>query len=453
MVFSQYGKDLCRHYIAEMSTAIKVESLSKKYILSHEPPERYTALRDVIARKAKGMAKAFILPFMGKTWTNGNNAKREDLWALRDVSFEIEQGETVGIIGRNGAGKSTLLKILSRITEPTEGRVTLKGRVASLLEVGTGFHPELTGRENIFLNGSILGMTKTEIKAKFDEIVDFAEIERFLDTPVKRYSSGMYVRLAFAVAAHLEPEILLVDEVLAVGDAQFQKKCLGKMGEVSDEGRTVLFVSHNMAAMQHLCKRCCVLDHGTVRFDGTTQNAIREYLAPEDGRSVSKVLGIYELSDRENRYLPNTLIIKRVRLLNSEDQQVDTFQMGQQITVIVDVDGMSLYRDAVIGAMFRSLEDQTIAGISTAMTCIGVERPRQNQEQAILRIPHIPFTVGSYFVAISVARPSSGRIDYVDRAARFNVTEADVYGTGFRVSSDFGFIYLNGDWEIRGCDK
>lgn len=239
-------------------TVIRVENLGKKYIIGHQQQrERYTALRDVLANSAKGLAKRF------NPRARVVNPNFEEFWALKDVSFEVKRGDRIGIIGRNGAGKSTLLKILSRITEPTEGRVQIKGRVASLLEVGTGFHPELTGRENIYLNGAILGMSKREIRRKFDEIVAFAEIERFLDTPVKRYSSGMYVRLAFAVAAHLEPEILVVDEVLAVGDAQFQKKCLGKMEDVAEkEGRTVLFVSHNMNAIQILCNQIIYMKSG-----------------------------------------------------------------------------------------------------------------------------------------------------------------------------------------------
>ncbi|PZU99922.1 MAG: polysaccharide/polyol phosphate ABC transporter ATP-binding protein [Pseudanabaena sp.] len=236
---------------------IRVENLSKKYIIGHQQQERYTALRDVVANGVKNFTQGLI----GKRDKDLEDIA-EDFWALKDVSFEIKQGDRVGIIGRNGAGKSTLLKILSRITEPTSGKISIKGRVASLLEVGTGFHPELTGRENVYLNGAILGMDRIEIKKKFDEIVAFAEVEKFLDTPVKRYSSGMYVRLAFAVAAHLEPEILIVDEVLAVGDAQFQKKCLGKMEDVGREGRTVLFVSHNMAAIRNLCLTGIYLDSG-----------------------------------------------------------------------------------------------------------------------------------------------------------------------------------------------
>src|SRR5450432_1239341 len=257
-----------------MSEAIiVVEGLGKKYRISHQAErQRYVALRDVITEKAKGF-------FRNRKSEIGNRKSVEDFWALKDVSFEIKRGEVVGIIGRNGAGKSTLLKILSRITEPSEGRVHLKGRVASLLEVGTGFHPELTGRENVFLNGAILGMSRAEIRRKFEEIVAFAEIEKFLDTPVKRYSSGMYMRLAFAVAAHLEPEILIVDEVLAVGDAQFQKKCLGKMGEVARGGRTVLFVSHNMSTIQSLCDKTVVLDHGTIYRIGPSVEAVRFYLA------------------------------------------------------------------------------------------------------------------------------------------------------------------------------
>lgn len=249
---------------------ITVENLSKKYIISRKQEQRYTAMRDVLVNGVKGIGKKLL----GR---GVSNSSKEDFWALKDINFEIKQGDRVGIIGRNGAGKSTLLKILSRITEPTTGKIHLRGRVASLLEVGTGFHPELTGRENIFLNGAIMGMSKWEIKKKFDEIVAFAEVEKFLDTPVKRYSSGMYVRLAFAVAAHLEPEILIVDEVLAVGDAQFQKKCLGKMEDVGKEGRTVLFVSHNMSAIQTLCNVGIVINNGEIQSVSSVKHAISLY--------------------------------------------------------------------------------------------------------------------------------------------------------------------------------
>jgi lipopolysaccharide transport system ATP-binding protein len=273
-----------------LSLAIQIQSLSKKYIIGHQEQESYLTFRDTIAQKSKQLAKRLVHPFLSSSGQPVIGlSSTEELWALRDVSFTINQGERFGIIGRNGAGKTTLLKVLSRVTEPTKGRIRISGRLASLLEVGTGFHPELTGRENIFLNGAILGMSKTEIGRKFDEIVDFAGVERFLDTPVKRYSSGMYVRLAFAVAAHLESEILVVDEVLAVGDAQFQNKCLGKMGDFAEEGRTVLFVSHNMAAINTLCERTIWLDRGEIVKDGPASEVVNSYLSegvPDVSRKV-----------------------------------------------------------------------------------------------------------------------------------------------------------------------
>ncbi|MGI9159897.1 MAG: ABC transporter ATP-binding protein, partial [Saprospiraceae bacterium] len=257
-----------------MPPIIRVENLGKKYAILPEHPERYVALRDLLTQQAKN-----LFSFPKALRTQKPAARCEAFWALKDLNFEIQSGDCVGIIGRNGAGKSTLLKILSRITEPTTGRVELQGRVASLLEVGTGFHPELTGRENLFLNGAILGMSRAEIRRKFDEIVDFSGVEQFLDTPVKRYSSGMQVRLAFAVAAHLEPEILVVDEVLAVGDAEFQKKCLGKMEEVrAKAGRTVLFVSHDLSAIQRLCAKSFLLQKGKMELSDSTGKVIEQYL-------------------------------------------------------------------------------------------------------------------------------------------------------------------------------
>jgi lipopolysaccharide transport system ATP-binding protein len=259
---------------------ISVENLSKRYLIGHQSVqrERYKALRDIIGREARNFARKAVDLLRGQQIIQGDEV--EEFLALKDVSFEVKRGQVLGIVGRNGAGKSTLLKILSRITEPSSGRVVLRGRVGSLLEAGTGFHPELTGRENIFLNGALLGMKRTEIRKKFDEIVTFAEVDQFLDTPVKRYSSGMFVRLAFAVAAHLEPEILVVDEVLAVGDAEFQRKCLGKMDEVSRrEGRTVLFVSHNMGVVTSLCPLAIWLDCGSIRRQGAARKVIADYLA------------------------------------------------------------------------------------------------------------------------------------------------------------------------------
>lgn len=268
---------------------ISVEGLGKKYTIGHSAPrERYTALRDVIAQGMRSTVRKAGDLFHGRPIIEGDDL--EELWALRDVTFDVKCGEVLGIIGRNGAGKSTLLKIFSRITEPSKGRVTIRGRVASLLEVGTGFHPELTGRENIFLNGAVLGMRHGEIKRKLDEIVAFSETEKFLDTPVKRYSSGMYVRMAFAVAAHLESDILIVDEVLAVGDAEFQKRCLGKMDEIAQkQGRTVLFVSHNMATVNRLCQRCILLDAGQIVADSHPHTITGLYMTSNTGTMAARV--------------------------------------------------------------------------------------------------------------------------------------------------------------------
>lgn len=296
---------------------ITVENLSKRYLLGHRSRDRekYTALRDVIARETSRLGHKTVDLIRGRRSMLGDEV--EEFWSLKDVSFDVKEGEVVGIIGRNGAGKSTLLKILSRITEPTAGRVVLRGRVASLLEVGTGFHPELTGRENIFLNGAILGMRRNEIRKKFDEIVAFSEVERFLDTPVKRYSSGMYVRLAFAVAAHLEPEILIVDEVLAVGDVDFQRKCLGKMDDVSRrEGRTVLFVSHNLATIADLAKRGILLESGSIIKDGQISDAISHYLS----RDLSST--IYVAAPKTKVEVP---YVRKAEVLTSESNGIHEF--------------------------------------------------------------------------------------------------------------------------------
>lgn len=314
---------------------IKVENLSKKYVIAHQTTGRGRngTLRDAITDGFKSVGKRFT------KHSNTADPGHEDFWALNDVSFEINQGDRVGIIGRNGAGKSTLLKILSRITEPTRGRITIKGRVASLLEVGTGFHAELSGRENIFLNGAILGMSKIEIKRKFDEIVAFSEVEKFLDTPVKRYSSGMYVRLAFAVAAHLEPEILIVDEVLAVGDAQFQKKCLGKMEDVSKEGRTILFVSHNMAVVQALCDRGIFLTQGSVSNNDSISNTVNAYLTSLEQVKDDNLL------HRTDRRGKGKVRISRVTLHRAKEDSGKTeglIQVGDPVKIKIDFVGECL---------------------------------------------------------------------------------------------------------------
>ncbi|MDP3970739.1 MAG: ABC transporter ATP-binding protein [bacterium] len=304
---------------------ILAENISKQYQLGEMEP--YVALRDVIAKSLNP-----------KKWFTNKESHRETFWALKDINFSIEKGEVIGLIGSNGAGKSTLLKVLSRITSPTTGKITLRGRVASLLEVGTGFHPELTGRENVFLNGAVLGMTKREISKKFDEIVEFAEVEKFLDTPVKRYSSGMRVRLAFAVAAHLEPEILLVDEVLAVGDTQFQKKCLGKMDEVTKEdGRTIIFVSHNMGAIQSLCKSCVVLNQGKIVTIADTDKAVQEYLrltnSQESGTGPfdTKIKNFTIEQIRLSQMQYSKPLITELLVTNNTDKELNNIRVGIQI--------------------------------------------------------------------------------------------------------------------------
>lgn len=320
-----------------MSTAaINVEGLGKRYLIRHLLQQRagqqhhYVALRDVLAEKARGL-------FRTRNAECGTRNSTEAFWALKDVSFEVKQGERVGIIGRNGAGKSTLLKILSRITEPTTGRVRIKGRVASLLEVGTGFHPELTGRENIFLNGAVLGMMRGEIRKKFDEIVAFADVEKFLDTPVKRYSSGMYVRLAFAVAAHLEPEILVVDEVLAVGDAEFQKKCLAKMEDVGQTGRSILFVSHNMPSVTRLCERAILLDKGSILANGPATEVVGRYLSSDLGTTA-----VREWNDRQTAPGNEFVKLRAARVYDGTTHQVsDSVEIQHPVEIEIDYENLS----------------------------------------------------------------------------------------------------------------
>ncbi len=298
-----------------MKPIISVEGLGKSYVIRHEGQTRYKSLREEI----------FQLP---KRLLHRGAQSQEEFWALKDVSFDVMPGDRVGIIGRNGAGKSTLLKLLSHITEPTTGRITLRGRVASLLEVGTGFHPELTGRENIFLNGAILGMSRAEVRRKFDEIVDFAGVEKFLDPPVKRYSSGMYVRLAFAVAAHLEPEILIVDEVLAVGDAEFQKKCLGKMEEVGREGRTVLFVSHNMTTTKQLCNKCLLLDTGTLKDAGNAPDIISKYITQQHEKDSTD----FDVQGKSDAFVS----FKKITISQFEGSDACLFDIAQEAEITIN---------------------------------------------------------------------------------------------------------------------
>jgi lipopolysaccharide transport system ATP-binding protein len=356
-------------------SVITVENLSKRYIIGHQM-NRHDGLRHQIEAALRNPWR----------WLGARSKEREvaseEFWALKDVSFEVKRGEVVGIIGRNGAGKSTLLKVLSRITEPTQGRIRLQGRVASLLEVGTGFHPELTGRENIFLNGAILGMSEVEIKRKFDEIVAFSEIEQFLDTPVKRYSSGMYVRLAFAVAAHLQPEILIVDEVLAVGDAAFQKKCLGKMQAVSgNEGRSVLFVSHNMQAIRQLCGRLVLLDQGRVAYAGSVYEGTSAYL----GQKAAHHRASIELANYPRSCEPDRAKLLRIEFFDERGRVLGQCSRESDLMVVVS---------------FRVM--QTVAALDIPMAVVHVEGQRVFSEKYSDQMQKAPLAPGDYTVRFTL---------------------------------------------------
>ncbi len=396
---------------------------------------------------------------VGELWRGGvprNPAARDEFWALRDINLAVDRSEVVGIVGRNGAGKSTLLKILSQITAPTTGRAEIHGRVGSLLEVGTGFHQELSGRDNIFLNGAILGMRKFEIEAKFDEIVDFAEIEQFIDTPVKRYSSGMRVRLGFAVAAFLEPEILFVDEVLAVGDASFRKKCLGKMGNIAEQGRTILFVSHNMAAISSLCSRAIIIDDGRLIRSGEPRSVIEEYLDRIGGDAQNVTTGQFDLSDRRNTHADRELIVRQLETLDSRFERRERFFMGDEMKIRVHLEGFSRHPESTLGVTIKDSQDQWLASLNTAMSCRGIKEPRHDAEVATLEIQRLPLLPGTYHLAVSATLGPSGgyqRVDYVDRAGSFEVAAADVYGSGYPMERKYGVFYLDGCWSVEGRDS
>ena len=401
-----------------MSEAIiSVENLSKRYRIGRQAAKG-DGLRHVLEQAVRA-------PF---GWLNtearAKRAKTEDFWAVKNLNLDIKQGEMVGIIGRNGAGKSTLLKLLSRITEPTEGKIRLRGRVASLLEVGTGFHPELTGRENIFLNGAILGMSRIEIKRKFDEIVAFAEIEKFLDTPVKRYSSGMYVRLAFAVAAHLEPEILIVDEVLAVGDAEFQKKCLGKMEDVSTrEGRTVLLVSHQIPVIQNLCKRCIQMDRGRLVMDGPTDEVVAAYLSK--GREMATV----DVSQRTDRFGRGRARFTGFELLDGAGEPIAEAITGKEVIIRVSYEvkaGVTL-RSCIL-VLDVSREPQSFLGLSTDLSS-RTELQLRGRGSIDFLIPNWPLLGGCYRIAAHLESEAQVE-DNLSDACAITTSDGDFFGTG-----------------------
>jgi homopolymeric O-antigen transport system ATP-binding protein len=406
---------------------IRAEGLGKKYLIGHAAErERYVALRDVMARGARSLWRKTVDMARGRAILAGDTV--EEFWALKDVSFEVKRGEVLGIIGRNGAGKSTLLKILSRITEPSEGRVTIRGRVASLLEVGTGFHPELTGRENIYLNGAILGMTRAEIRRKFDQIVAFAEVEKFLDTPVKRYSSGMYVRLAFAVAAHLEPEILVVDEVLAVGDAEFQKKCLGKMSEVAGGGRTVLFVSHNMSAIRSLTKKVLYLNRGRIVYDGSTEAALRVYAKPSRLKAT----------EPQPRGSGGHTRIVNVELLDDEGLTTAQYTGGARMrfALTVETDGfagisLELFLLDYIGSKIGMASSQHFHAAALPSS--------PGRFTAVIELQPMWLASGTYFLDTATSIPNVCWDHYVANAIEFECLHQNPRGLSFDFRQDQGY--------------
>jgi lipopolysaccharide transport system ATP-binding protein len=422
-------------------TSIKVDGLGKKYRIRHNRPKHYTALRDVITEKVRGVFRPRQL--------SSSRATVEDFWALRGVSFEVKRGEILGIIGHNGAGKSTLLKLISRITEPTEGRIEIEGRVASMLEVGTGFHPELTGRENIFLSGIILGMRNAEIKRRFDEIVAFADVEKFLDTPVKRFSSGMYLRLAFAVAAHLEPEILIVDEVLSYGDAEFQKKCLGKMGDVATkEGRTVLFVSHNMAAVTGLCGRALWLEKGAVIATGEAEKVVRDYLAKSLGadhsaRSIKRIVGedvsiegaqlIVDGYPSSNVQAGQSCLIRiHYRILPNRSAKslscsLTLFTEGQKLTNL----WTNCHNNLEFISGSGSLPKEGF------LNCFIDKWPFRNQTIRVDIYSHIGHVTQ----------------DFIEEALVFSSHDGDFYGSGIITDDNQGMIFLDHSWSLSATES
>lgn len=413
-----------------MEPAVQIQNLSKWYALAGPATLGYRTLRDAMSEWGRNLGRP------------RPSAERPGLWALRDLNLTIQPGEVLGLIGRNGAGKSTLLKVLSRITEPTSGQVALTGRVGALLEVGTGFHPELTGRENIYLNGAILGMRRREIASKFDDIVAFAEVERFLDLPVKRYSSGMFMRLAFAVAAHLETEILLVDEVLAVGDAAFQAKCLGKMNDVAEHGRTVVFVSHQMSAIENLCKRVVWLDGGQVRADGLPSEVIPTYLTEAlSGQAV------VDLDDARDRRGNGKVRVRRVELFDDRGRPSGAVRMGDGLRIRLHCAAEAYRGPFALGVEFSTAEGTLVSDFRT--THVGFNPgPAQAVFELDLVIPRIDLYPRTYVLSPWATDIYVQELyDYPRHSLKLQVEPADVLGTGADLHAGLGIVHISSRWE------
>ncbi|MDB4409382.1 ABC transporter ATP-binding protein [Gammaproteobacteria bacterium] len=425
-----------------MSIAIKAENLGKRYIIRHKKESaRYETFGESLMQGGRWALGKIKHPFASSA---PGSATHEEFWALRDIAFEINRGDRVGIIGRNGAGKSTLLKVLSRITEPTTGKISINGRIASLLEVGTGFHPELTGRENIFLNGAILGMSRKEIREKFDEIVVFAEVEKFLDTPVKRYSSGMYVRLAFAVAAHLEPEILIVDEVLAVGDTQFQKKCLGKMEEVGEAGRTVLFVSHNMSVINALCNKGILLDAGKVASTGKVSSVISDYMQAGHAANGHRfVRGDVAISE-EKAYIDEASVLDAERKLSPS-----IFINKQAYLDIVWKLNVNAPFLRVGFEIIDSMGVVVVSSMDTDSTDLHGRPRKAGVYHETMEIPPFLLMPGTYSVRVFAGIPRIERIMEVEDLLGFEVVDNESHLSHVANSRRAGYIATPLTWEVN----
>ena len=423
-----------------MSQAIiEVENISKRYQIGANM-EKYLSIRDEMVKSVRRVSSGFAGMFSRNQQQTSDN--KQDFWALKDVSFNVQQGETVGIIGRNGAGKSTLLKILSQITPPTAGKITMRGRVASLLEVGTGFHPELTGRENVYLNGTILGMRRNEVAKKFDEIVAFAEVEKFLDTPVKRYSSGMYVRLAFAVAAHLEPEILVVDEVLAVGDATFQKKCLGKMGDVARGGRTILFVSHNMEAVLALCSIGYIFDKGMVSDRLEIEAAVNSYL-----NIANRNHGLLLSSLPRYQHVSRSPIFCGLHV-SGKDESLVAVLAGGEVNFNIELLNFPDILQAQCGIIIKNDRDQRVVSFQSWYHS-GLLVDGAVRKMLSCKVPSLPLIPGKYSVDL-ILSDGYQIIEKVEEAATFDIIFDDIFGTGKLPTQGQGYIALPCRWSVLG---